>query len=165
MSQLHCRPKQRNHRDRLRATSAKNREQLLSAVATVRAELVGSNRATAQTLTVTSATPVLALCRALLASGVDPSTSLDVHRNNILCVRITSIGQAAQLEPSPRGIGFVRRHSRLRAAPPVRETVPVKGSPPPALSRAPKQGASHRPSERPLSASSHARSTRKDRPQ
>jgi hypothetical protein len=88
----------------------------------IRVELIGTNSAAAQKMVVTSAAPILGLCRALVAGGHDPATSLEAYRGDTLCVRIRSIGQAAQFEPSPSGVGFVRRHSRLRAAPSIAAT-------------------------------------------
>jgi hypothetical protein len=88
----------------------------------IRAELIGTNSATAQKMVVTSAAPILSFCRQLVAAGHDPATPLEAYRGDTLCVRIRSIGQAAQLEPSPSGVGFVYRHSRLRAAPSIATT-------------------------------------------
>ena len=92
----------------------------------IRAELIGTNSATAQKMVVTSAAPILSLCRQLVAAGHDPATPLEAYRGDTLCVRIRSIGQAAQLEPSPSGVGFVRRHSRLRAAPFIAATAAAR---------------------------------------
>jgi hypothetical protein len=113
------------------------------------AELIGTNSVTAQKMVVTSATPILGLCRQLVAGGHDPATPLEAYRGDTLCVRIRSIGQAAQLEPSPSGVGFVRRHSRLgagpprlRAGPPVAPTASAGHPMPPSQPRAPTEGAS-----------------------
>jgi hypothetical protein len=65
---------------------------------------------------VTGAAPILGVCRALVTGA----TPLEAYRGDTLCVRIRSLGQAAELEQSPSA--FVRRHSRLRAAPPVEST-------------------------------------------
>ena len=108
----------------------------------IRAELIGTNTATAQKMVVTSAAPILGLCRALLAGGHDPATALEAYRGDTLCVRIRSIGQAAQLEPSPSGVGFVRRHSRLRAGPPVAPTASAGHLVPPSHPRVSAEGAS-----------------------
>jgi hypothetical protein len=51
-------------------------------------------------------------------------------------MRIRSIGQAAQLEPSPSGVGFVRRHFRLRAAPSIAATAEVRTEAPSCAGRA-----------------------------
>jgi hypothetical protein len=42
-------------------------------------------------------TPVLALCRALIAAGHNPATPLDVYRGNTLALQVYSIGEAARL--------------------------------------------------------------------
>jgi hypothetical protein len=129
MFRLPHRLEERNHR--LRSSVARNikktRKRPLSAAATFRAELTGDDICSVLGVTVQTSSPILALCRKLIEVDRDPSTSLEVYRKNILCVRITSIGQAAQLEPSPTGVGFVRRHSRLRAAPST-PTAPANAS-------------------------------------
>ena len=102
---------------------------------TLRAELVGNDRAAAHGVEAHGHAPVLTLCGALVAAGHDPATSLDVYRADTLCLRIASIGQAARLKPSPSGVGFVRRHFRLRAAPPIASTAPAKVSMPSFRSR------------------------------
>jgi hypothetical protein len=43
------------------------------------------------------AAPVLALCRKLIEAGHDPATPLEAWRGAILCLRIRSIGEGAQL--------------------------------------------------------------------
>jgi hypothetical protein len=108
----------------------------------IRAQLIGTNSATAEKMVVTSAAPILGLCRALVTSGHDPASPLDAYRGDTLCVRIRSIGQAAQLEPSPSGVGFVRRHSRLRAGPPVAPTASAGHLVPPSHPRVSAEGAS-----------------------
>src|SRR5262245_29138065 len=45
---------------------------------TLRAELIGSSTCIAVNITTTGSAPVLAICRELLAAGVDPDTALDV---------------------------------------------------------------------------------------
>lgn len=125
-----------------KASDADQRRKGVQHQLNLRAELIGTNSATAQTAVVTSAAPILDLCRALVAGGVDPATSLEAYRGDTLCVRIKSIGRAAQFEPSPTGVGFVRRHSRLRAAPPVAQTAPAGHPVRPSNSRAPTEAAS-----------------------
>src|SRR5262249_5476870 len=80
------------------------------------AELIGSDRCSELGMTARGTTPVLALCRGLIEAGHDPMTSLEAWRGLTLCLRIRRIGEAAQLEPSPRGAGFVR------GRPPVAKT-------------------------------------------
>jgi hypothetical protein len=81
------------------------------------AELSKDEICSALGITVQSSSPVLALCRKLVALGHDPSTPLDAWRGDVLCLRIRSIGEAAGLEVSPHGVGFVRRPDRRRASP------------------------------------------------
>jgi hypothetical protein len=89
------------------------------------AELIGSNSCTAAGITVVDRAPVLALCRALVTAGQDPNRPLHAYRGDVLCLRVHSIGQAAQLtvEDDRRGSPRLRRW-RNRAqgcgtAPPV----------------------------------------------
>ena len=74
----------------------------------IRAELIGSDWCSALAITARGTAPALVLCRLLVAVGHDPATPLEVWRGPTLCLRIRHIGEAAQLEPSPRGVGFVR---------------------------------------------------------
>jgi hypothetical protein len=78
--------------------------------AAIRAELVGSDSCTALGITVTAAAPVLALCRKLIAAGHDPGFRLDVFRGETLCLIVRSIGEAAGLEISHHGVGFLARY-------------------------------------------------------
>lgn len=57
-------------------------------------------------ITARSSTPVLALCRELLAQGLSPDAALAVHRAGTLALRIRSIGEAARLEVNSAGTGF-----------------------------------------------------------
>jgi hypothetical protein len=88
------------------------------------AELTGSERCSALGMTARSTTPVLALCRLLIEAGHHPATPLEVWRGSTLCLRIRRIGEAAQLEPSPRGVGFTR-HTGVRGRPPIAQTAPT----------------------------------------
>ena len=63
----------------------------------IRAELIGATTCTAAGITAQAATPVLALCRQLLAAGLDPDTALAVYRGATLALKVRSIGQAAGL--------------------------------------------------------------------
>jgi hypothetical protein len=86
-----------------------------------RAELVGSDTATALGISVMAHTPVLQLCRVLVANGHDPTTSLEAYREATLCLIIRSIGEGAELEPNARGTGFRRRRAE-DAGPAMRQT-------------------------------------------
>lgn len=98
--------------------------------APLRAELYGSNTATisagtATDITTISTTPVLALCRQLLAAGLDPDAALHVYRQGVLALHIKSIGRAAQLTVEDDRLGKpILRRWRDRsagAAPPIRK--------------------------------------------
>jgi hypothetical protein len=82
----------------------------MSDVASLRAELTGSDTCTAADLTVRASAPVLTMCREMLAAGLDPDRALDVYRNGVLSLRIRSIGEAAKLDVMDDGNGprFVR---------------------------------------------------------
>jgi hypothetical protein len=73
---------------------------------TVRVQLLGDHTCSALGITVSSGTPVLALCRKLVAAGHDPSLPLEAWRGDKLCLRIRSIGEGAQLEVMGNGVGF-----------------------------------------------------------
>jgi hypothetical protein len=82
-------------------------------------ELTGANTCTGVGITARSTAPVLALCRELLAVGLDPDRAMQVYRGATLALRIRSIGEAARLEINGEGTGF--RPARLPdAASPVR---------------------------------------------
>jgi hypothetical protein len=71
------------------------------------ANLSSDSIATALGITVRSASPVLALCRKLIASSTyASSTPLDAYRGETLCLKVRSIGEAAQLEVNGEGTGF-----------------------------------------------------------
>jgi hypothetical protein len=85
--------------------------------AAIRAELT-ADTATADGITARGATPVLNLCRELIAAGLRPDAALDVFRNGILALRVRSIGEAARLTVKTGGNGaptFVR-HTPGRSA-------------------------------------------------
>jgi hypothetical protein len=74
----------------------------------IRAELIGSNRCAALGMTVSATAPVMALCRQLIAAGHDPGLPLEAWRGPILCLRVRSIGEAAELRLATHGGGFER---------------------------------------------------------
>ena len=78
----------------------------------IRAELTGSDTSTALGLAINSSSPVLALCRALIESGHDSATPLDAYRGETLCLRVRSIGEAANIEVNER---------KRQTAPPMRQ--------------------------------------------
>jgi hypothetical protein len=86
---------------------------------TLAAELIGDDTATACGITVRSTSPVLVLCRELIATGMTPDAALTVFRHGTVALRVRSIGEAAALEINSKGTGFTRART-VRAAAPVR---------------------------------------------
>jgi hypothetical protein len=89
-------------------------------MAVIRAELRGKDQALALGIVVVSSSPVLGLCRKLMAAGYDAQTPLEVYRGVTLCLSVRSIGEAAALEVNGEGNGF-RRSRESDAAPPIRQ--------------------------------------------
>lgn len=84
------------------------------------AELIGSDIARACGITAQGNSPVLKLCRKLVGAGHDPATPLDCWRGDVLCLRIRSIGEAAELEPNSKTTSFVAlRRRAVRTAPSI----------------------------------------------
>ena len=77
------------------------------ATSTVRADLIGNDVCMGTGLTVRSTAPVLALCRALLAAGMNPDQALKVYRSGMLALTVRSIGEGAELEINSKGTDFV----------------------------------------------------------
>jgi hypothetical protein len=104
----------------------------------IRAELLGSSRATAAGFSVTGHAFVLKLCRALIGAGQDPRMPLEAYRGATLCLRVRSIGEGAALAVEDDRLGTPRfRRWRARgdgAAPLVAQTRKA----PSALTPAPK---------------------------
>jgi hypothetical protein len=63
----------------------------------ITAELTGSDKCSAAGITATGNAPALALCRQLLAAGLDPDQALEVYRGTTLALRVRSIGEGARL--------------------------------------------------------------------
>jgi hypothetical protein len=78
-------------------------------MAVITARLDGSECASAEGITVTGPSPVLALCRKLLDAGYDPATRMHVFRGDTLALIIRSIGEGARLEINHHGTGFIAR--------------------------------------------------------
>jgi len=89
----------------------------------IRAELIDSDICSGADVTARSQTPVLSLCRELLAAGFKPDRALLVFRGSTLALRVRSIGEAARLEIDGHGTGFRPCHKRGRASP-VRKSCP-----------------------------------------
>jgi hypothetical protein len=73
-----------------------NRQKQLSQ-ASIRATLMGSDRCEAAGISVRGYAPVLQICRELIAAGFNPAAPLEAWRGQTLCLRVRSIGEAAQL--------------------------------------------------------------------
>ena len=90
----------------------------------IRAELAWSDHATALGIVARSGSPVLKLCRMLLAAGVDPALRLECYRGGVLALTVNGIGQGARLTMKSAGNGapmFALDEARRGAtAPPVR---------------------------------------------
>jgi hypothetical protein len=69
------------------------------------AELSGDSFCRLGEVVTTGRTPVLALCRQLLAQGVSPDQALEVYRNGTLALRVRSIGEGARLTVKSAGNG------------------------------------------------------------
>ena len=82
------------------------------------AHLNGSSTCTGAGITARGATPVLVLCRELIAAGLDPDTAMEVYRNGVVALRVRTIGEAARLEINSKGTGFIVRPA-VRTAPPI----------------------------------------------
>ena len=78
------------------------------AAATIRAELTGAGSCKACGITARSNTPVLKLCRLLVAAGEDPASPLEAWRGGVLCITVCSIGQGAQLTVDESRVRFAR---------------------------------------------------------
>jgi hypothetical protein len=101
------------------ATPERQRLQDQRLVALIRADLIGSDQCRAAGTTAHGPSPVLALCRELVAAKVDPDRPMHAYRGDMLCLVVRSIGEAAQFDISSKGTGFVRSRLAVRTAPPM----------------------------------------------
>jgi len=85
----------------------------------IHAELHGADHAMALGISATSITPVLNLCAKLIEGGCDRHRPLHAYRGEILCLRVRSIGEAAELEVNAKGTGFIPFRA-VRTASPMR---------------------------------------------
>jgi hypothetical protein len=108
------------------------------------ATLSGDDIATALGLTVQSSSPILQLCRQLVAAGHDPATPLHAYRGDTLALVVRSIGQAANLEINGKGTGFVTRHA-VGTGPPIAPTAPARTGPRGAAERTSEAASGPRP--------------------
>jgi hypothetical protein len=100
----------------------------------LRAELVSSTFCNVGEIIGRSNTPVLSLCRELLAHGVSPDRALEVYRNGLVALRVRSIAEGAALTVAEgdRGIPRFRRWKPmpLREASPSARQIEISGLPP-----------------------------------
>jgi hypothetical protein len=93
----------------------------------IRAEIVGSDSCSALGIEARASAPVLALCRNLLAAGLDPDAAVEAYRAGTLALRVRSIGEGALLtvEDNRFGTPVLRpwrdRDAGVGAAPPIRQ--------------------------------------------
>ena len=80
----------------------------------------GDNECRAAGLITRGTTPILAMCRKLVAAGIDPATPLECNRGTTLAITVASIGQGAGLEINGHGTGF-RALRKGGAASPIRK--------------------------------------------
>jgi hypothetical protein len=93
----------------------------------LRAEIIGSNQATAAGIVVSGRNaPVTALCRALIEAGHDPAMALEAYRGASL--RIRSIGEGAALSVSEATSDGKARFVPFR---PLQDRAPNVGGRPP----------------------------------
>ena len=111
---------------KLQAQHTSHFEQPLSTA--LLAEAIGSHRCECEAFSIvgTGYSPILNLCRSLLAAGVDPDAALIVYRKGILSLRIRSIREGARLVVKDDGNTgrprFINDYSQTRAATsPIRE--------------------------------------------
>ena len=83
----------------------------------VRAELVGSDRCLAAGYVTRGTAPVLAMCRKLVAAGINPAASLECYRGTTLAITVASIGQGAGLKLNGHGSGFRAVYDGVAASP------------------------------------------------
>jgi hypothetical protein len=90
----------------------------------IHAQIVGDDQCHAEDITAHGPSPVLALCRELVAAKVDPDRSLHAYRGDMLCLVVRSIGEAAHLDVNGKGTGFKKYRLAVGTASPVRPDVP-----------------------------------------
>jgi hypothetical protein len=95
---------------------------------TIRAELIGDDRATELGIEARSAAPPLDLCRKLVVAGHDPVSALDAYLGTTLSLMVRSVGEAADLEVKSKGTGFVRRAVRIAQPTPAKAERRTRGS-------------------------------------
>ena len=99
------------------------------------AAIIGSDNVAALGITVRSSSPLLCLCRALLAAGADPKQPLHAFRGDTLALTIRTLADGARLEINQHGTGFTARRER-RAAPSIAATAAARAEGPGCAGRA-----------------------------
>jgi hypothetical protein len=84
---------------------------------TIRAQISSDTIASSCGIEVHVGSPVLALCRRLVAEGCDPTSPLEAFRAGTLCLHIRAIGAAAKLRVNTAGTGFMTRQEPTSAPP------------------------------------------------
>jgi hypothetical protein len=84
---------------------------------------------TAEGVTASGPTPVLALCRALVAAGHDPATRMHVFRDHVLALTVRSIGAGARLTVRETTRDGRPRFAPWRSGGPPRSRFPAPGAP------------------------------------
>ena len=79
----------------------------------IRAELSKSDACTAEGFTVRATAPVLAMCRKLMEAGYTPTRPLHAYRGDVLCLKVRTLWEGAQLECQDGG-GFRLLERRTR---------------------------------------------------
>ena len=87
----------------------------------IRAEIIGPDICIALDITSRSSIPILALCRALIEAGHDPGTPLEAYRGETLCLRVRSIGEAANIEVNGNTRFTFAGERKRRTASPMRQ--------------------------------------------
>lgn len=96
----------------------------------IHAELTGDDGCTALGVVARSPSPVLLLCRLLVAAGHDPARPLEAWRGPVLCLLVRSIGEAARLKINGPGTGFCVPGNASTAPPIGFSGEPAVDSPP-----------------------------------
>jgi len=81
----------------------RQKSQLEAAASVIDADIIGSTECRARGITVRGGSPALALCRALIGAGYDPSRPLHVYRGATLALIIHTIGEGAKLTVAEGG--------------------------------------------------------------
>lgn len=87
------------------ATPERERLQDRRLTVPIRADIVGSDRCSAEGYTVHGHAPILALCRRLIEKSLDPRRALEGYRGKTLCIKVRSLREGAALIVKTSGNG------------------------------------------------------------